>query len=481
MPSSRHRVPLFLLSLGILACAACGDGIPALWGHGFHGSHESGTAGSHGAAAGSARPDGPEAHKGLAKLNHVVVIYLENHSFDNLYGSYPGADGLASSTAKIAQIDATTGAPYDLLPQSDPNVPTELANTFFDITQYIPQNQKTVDLVHRFYQEQAQINGGKMDSFVTVSDAKGLSLGYYPTAALPLVQKLKTIPKQVTVLDHFFHAAFGGSFLNHHWLIAAASPTFANAPDALIAKLDDAGKLLKDGAVTPDGFAVNTAFSVNAPHPSTTPAANLVPNQTAPTIGDRLSDKGVAWAWYSGGWNNALAGTPDATFQFHHQPFVYYSNYADGSAAKAAHLKDETDFVAAVQAGALPAVSFVKPLGINNEHPGYADVATGEQHTVELIEMLMNGPNWNDTAIIITYDENGGFFDHVAPPSVDKWGPGTRVPGIVISPFAKGGIDSTSYDTTAILKLIEKRWGLEALSTRDAAQPDLSKHALRFY
>jgi phospholipase C len=285
----------------------------------------------------------------------------------------------------------------------------------------------------------------------------------------------------VTVLDHFFHAAFGGSFLNHHWLVAAASPTFPGAPDAMVAKLDDAGKLVTDGAVTPDGFAVNTSYSVNAPHPSTTPVANLVPNQTAPTIGDRLSEKDVDWAWYSGGWNNALAGTPDATFQFHHQPFVFYANYADGTAAKAAHLKDESDFVAAAQAGKLPAVSFVKPLGINNEHPGYADLATGEQHTVELIETLMNGPNWSDTAILITYDENGGFFDHVAPPTTDKWGPGTRVPGIVISPFAKGGVDSTSYDTTAILTLIEKRWHLAALGTRDAAQADLSKHAFDFH
>jgi phospholipase C len=470
----RHRAALCLLSLGILACSAC-DEFP--WVHGLPGDDGPGSAAGSGAAgAGSHQP----TPHGIAKLNHLVVIYLENRSFDNLYGSYPGADGLANA-GDIVQIDATTGAPYEVLPQTDPNVPVDLDNTLFDITQYVPQNQKTVDLVHRFYQEQTQINGGKMDRFVTVSDAKGLSLGYYPTAALPLVQKLNAIPKQVTVLDHFFHAAFGGSFLNHHWLVAAASPTFPGAPDAIVAKLDDAGKLVTDGAVTPDGFAVNTSYSVNAPHPSTTPVANLVPNQTAPTIGDRLSEKDVDWAWYSGGWNNALAGTPDATFQFHHQPFVFYANYADGTAAKAAHLKDESDFVAAAQAGKLPAVSFVKPLGINNEHPGYADLATGEQHTVELIETLMNGPNWSDTAILITYDENGGFFDHVAPPTTDKWGPGTRVPGIVISPFAKGGVDSTSYDTTAILTLIEKRWHLAALGTRDAAQADLSKHAFDFH
>ena len=92
----------------------------------------------------------------------------------------------------------------------------------------------------------------------------------------------------------------------------------------------------------------------------------------------------------------------------------------------------------------------------------------------------MNGPNWRDAAVIVTYDENGGFGDHVAPPSGDQWGPGTRIPAIVFSRFAKGGVDSTSYDTTALLKLIEKRWNLAALGTRDAAQTDMSVHAFNF-
>jgi len=183
----------------------------------------------------------------------------------------------------------------------------------------------------------------------------------------------------------------------------------------------------------------------------------------------------VSWAWYSGGWNAALAGTPDPKFQFHHQPFAYFAKYADGTAARAEHLKDEDDFVAAAQAGTLPAVSFVKPIGANNEHPGYTDLITGENYTVQLIDKVRNGPNWEDTAIIVTYDENGGFWDHVPPPAVDRWGPGTRVPAIVISPFArKGYVDSTVYDTTSILALIEHRWDLVPLATRDAAVADLS-------
>ncbi len=182
------------------------------------------------------------AKPALSQLGHVVVIYLENHSFDNLYGSYPGAEGLSAPTATIPQIDNTTGMPFVTLPQVDPNVPLGLPNHVFDISQFVPENQLTVDLVHRYYQEQQQIDGGKMDKFVTVSDAKGLSFGYYPTATLPLVQLINSMPDQATVLDHFFHGAFGGSFLNHMWLISAQTPSFPNAPTGIVAKVGRDGE-----------------------------------------------------------------------------------------------------------------------------------------------------------------------------------------------------------------------------------------------
>jgi len=296
-------------------------------------------------------------------------------------------------------------------------------------------------------------------------------MGFYPTATLPLAAEAA----QYTLCDNFFHAAFGGSFLNHMWLIAARTPVFPNAPASAVAQLDSLGTLVHDGFVTPDGFAVNTSFSVNSPHPAGVPATQLVPNQTFATIGDRLSGKKISWAWYSGGFAAALAGNPDPLFQFHHQPFVYFSKYRDGTAAKAEHLKDETEFFTAAQNGTLPAVSFIKPLGPDNEHPGYADMVTGEQHVLDLINAIRNGPDWKKTAIIITYDEHGGFWDHVAPPVVDRWGPGTRVPTIIISPFARRHhVDHHRYDTTSILAFIEHRWGLAPLTDRDAHANDLT-------
>jgi phospholipase C len=309
-----------------------------------------------------------------------------------------------------------------------------------------------------------------MDKFVAWSDAAGLVMSYYDATNLPEGR----LAQQYVLLDNFFHAAFGGSFLNHFWLVCACTPTFPNAPDAIKAQLDANGMLTEDGQVTPDGYVVNTEYSVNTPHPRTADPATLVPNQTLPNIGDRLSAQNIDWAWYAGGWDDALAGNPALLFQFHHQPFVYFASTADGTPAKAQHLKDEQDFFTNATNGTLPAVSFVKPLGPDNEHPGYATLTQGQQHVADLVSAVQHGPNWQDTAIIIAYDENGGRWDHVAPLVGDRWGPGSRVPAIVISPYAKMGyVDDTQYDTTSILKLIETRWGLDPLGTRDAQANDM--------
>ncbi len=428
-------------------------------------------------------PAGSRAQTGSIPINHIVVIYEENHSFDNLYGLFPGANGIANATpAETTQVDKQ-GVVYDTLPaplaaavgsnprQPDPRFPAAMRNQPFLLNDYVSPDDKTGDMIHAYYREQYQIDGGKMDKFAAWSDAAGLSMGYWDPTGLPLFE----IAKQYTVDDNFFHAAFGGSFLNHMWLICACTPVWRDAPaGAVSVPFPNDAEHLQDKNVTTDGYVVNTSFTVNNPHPSSTAADHLVPNQTLLTIGDELSAADVSWAWYSGGWTDALSGHPDPLFQFHHQPFAYFANYADGTEAKAQHLKDETDFEASLTNGTLPAVSFVKPLGPDNEHPGYANISEGEAHAAKLVSEIQQSPYWKDTAIIVTYDEHGGSWDHVAPPVVDKWGPGLRVPTIVISPYAKRGyVDHTQYDTTSILKFIESRFGLKALGTRDAAANNL--------
>jgi acid phosphatase len=366
-----------------------------------------------------------------------------------------------------------------------------------------------------------------------------MTMGYYDTTQLPIYKYLhsRKAPKYV-VLDQFFQAAFGGSFLNHQYLVAAAAPSFPGGTHSVLdangftnpgyplyhpatAVTDGADTQACGLATTVAGFACGD-FAVNTVQPPFQPTSPfgakmpLIDDTTTPmTIGDRLTDAHVSWAWYAGGWDDAsgnttgagytngsgptcigtsvpaapdLAGNggfpycPDLSFQTHHQPFNYYARYAPGQPDRA-HLQDEVNFLEAAQSGKLPAVSFVKPLGRDNEHPGYASEPNGSDHLVDLISAVENGPQAKSTLIIVTYDEFGGQWDHVSPPGTgttagvhDLFGPGTRIPALVIGRrLEDSGVDHTVYDTTSIMRTIEKRWHLEPVATRDAMVNDLSR------
>ena len=301
-----------------------------------------------------------------------------------------------------------------------------------------------------------------MDKFAAYNDSKGLAMGYYSTKKLPLYP----LAKRYTLCDNFFQSVFGGSYFNHVYLISAAVPVWPGAPEALIAKVDDSGRMIKDGIVTPDGYVVNHVLSRNKPYPPKSDTAQLLPSQTMPTIGDRLSEKGISWAWYSEGWDDAVAERKN-NFAYNHEPFLYFANYEEGTEGRK-HMKDQNDFINAAKEGTLPSVSFVKPGGGNDEHPGSSDVYSSEQLAVKLINAVLEGPNAKDALVILTYDEFGGYFDHVPPPVVDRWGPGSRIPAIIIGPFAKTAtVDHTQYETVSILSFIEHRWGIAPLADRD--------------
>ena len=172
---------------------------------------------------------------------------------------------------------------------------------------------------------------------------------------------------------------------------------------------------------------------------------------------------------------------PDNLFQFHHQPFNYFANYVEGTQARKQHLRDEVEFMAAARSGQLKPVSFVKPIGEENEHPGYASVNQGSQHLRDLLQAIDSGHDADHTLVVVTYDEFGGAWDHAPPPGQgkvrgahDKFGPGTRVPALLVSRhFNHSSVDHTQYDTTSILATIERRFGLApvGLTYAPAAQP----------
>ena len=415
----------------------------------------------------------------MRKIGHIVVIFEENRSFDNMFGTFPGANGLNQAGPTATQT-GPDGKPYAMLPPVkntnmrpaavDMRFPAELPNAPFRIDQHVPATIATGDLVHRFYQEQAQINGGRMDRFAALSDAGGLVMGYYDLSASAHWK----LAREYALGDNMFHSAFGGSFMNHSFLVAAQAYRWPNAPERIVAKVDEQGRMTKDGQVTPDGFVVNTSRSVYLHAPSDTDPALLVPPQEMPHIGDRLDAAGVDWRWYSGGYDNAVAGKPDPLFQFHHQPLAYFRNLAPGTPGQQKHLKDLKDLHADIAAGTLPPVTFYKPIGELNLHPGYANITDGDEHLADLVATLQASPQYQDMLIIVTYDEHGGFWDHVAPPVRDRWGPGIRVPLIAVGPTVRRGfIDHTQYDFGSILRTIGDRFELPPLGLLDGRNTNL--------
>lgn len=569
----------------------------------------------------------------LANINNFVIIYLENRSFDELYGTFPGANGLSNASAGtqismpnstqaqalaatenftlpaggvalagVNPINNSNGAGNsnngtDAAPKvayADPNFSASVANGYFFYGNagdgatlstatatgakgaYNAYTDVTGDLVHRFYEEQVQIDGGKMDRFIAGThaspDAGGLVMGLY-AKDVASTTKMWSLASQFSLLDNFYHSAFGGSFLNHAFLVCGCAFTTDSNATVAPAQLDSNGMPLLpsiaanpqtggtatapaslDTAVSADGkYWINTSHSIYLRTVNDTNNGSLVQPQTQPHIGDRLGAAGATWKWYSQWYkraaaesaaviaNSTLSGSkwtvngaatltdpayhypvmiggvaytdpqyapwgtitlktfdgymgagasginPDITdptkftqalnFQWHHNPFAFFQDVAIGSAAQQTHLQDRDDFLTDIANNTLPNVAYYKPGWLLNQHHGYSNVANGDNEVNTIVTALQTTNSWKagQMMIIITYDENGGTWDHAAPPKRDAWGPGTRVPAIVISPAVKTGyVDHTQYDTGSILRTLETRWGLPPLNSSDAGVTPLT-------
>lgn len=518
----------------------------------------------------------------IQEVKHFVVIYMENHSFDNRFGSWEGVDGRIGTYVKQVNQE---GSDFLCLPQTQPNlinipatcidafnnISSGFTNDAFNLADYQcnPAVDLTCDnpldeLTHHFYQEIFQINRGKMDNFVLGNDSLGAAVSYTDTTTLPLYKYLHNPNSSVkyAILDNFFHAAWGGSFLSHQWLIAARTPVWPNAVNDgsaidIHSVVDINGMPNSSGSnnkyappfyrsptpllvldkkltascnpgfgrgATPPGticgdYAVNTIQSIQQPYKPGTKAFERLPLQTHPTIGDRLSKKGISWGYYAGGWSNANGDynspgwtngdpklkkcsdpntnsgatfpfCPKAKFSFHHEPFNYFKrfdrNTSQGRANRKLHMRDEEEFRSLAKSSIdkcnLRPVSFVKPVWSETSHSMGGYDLEGDQHLADLVAEIESSACAKDTFVIVTYDENGGEYDHVTPPGqgaegvFDQWGPGTRVPSMVISPLLPypASVDHRQYDTTSILATLEERFGLLPLNSRDSAVRSLS-------
>ena len=393
----------------------------------------------------AAHADGPAP---AAPINHIIYIIQENITFDHYFGTYPGAQGLPAGVKLAWSPDGAPALePWHL---SEPNLPHDLA--------------------HSWQAARTAMHGGKMDGFLwaewpaalryywdgnlvpdldedeihpvpgagaaerTIPDRAvppagpapdwvKYTLSYYDYHEIPNYWEYA---RRFTLCDAFYSSLAGPSEPNHLYALAAQSAGLVNNPGAAVAQ--------QPGVYT------------------------------FPTLAERLQAAHVSWKFYDEKRNphqhslwNPLPGFK--SFQDHPELM--------------ANVVSLSEFYTDLQAGQLPAVCWIVPTALDSEHPPASSVR-GMWHVTNLINAVMQSPCWKDTALIVTWDDFGGFYDHLPPPAQDKYGLGPRVPALVISPYARPGfISHTVFDFTSPLKLIETRFGVAPLTDRDRNANDM--------
>jgi phospholipase C len=361
---------------------------------------------------------------GSEKIEHVVWIIQENHSFDNYFGTYPNADGIPPSTCL-------------------PNMPgsKECVKPF-----HMPPSQPLLDLEHSWETAHAAYNHGTMNGFVW-AEGSPYTMGYYDARDIP---NYWDYAHHYTLCDRFFSSEMTGSSPNHVYTVAARSDEINN-----IGSLEQVKRAMDDD----DGFSF----------------ASIV---------KRFSGQNISWKYYvetqpdqSGGCSlnshfSQLA-CPDPKVLTLWNPLPGFKAIRDNKASMS-RLVSVDDYYRDLQQGSLPQVSWIIPDFQDSEHPP-EPLGQGMWYVTRAINALMQSPYWKNTVVFLTWDDYGGFFDHVPPPEVDSYGYGPRVPAIVISPYAKANyISHYTYDLTSILKFIEVRWNLKHLTPRDGRANDMA-------
>jgi phospholipase C len=483
--------------------------------------------GSHAAAARAPRPDpaataAPDLAALRARIDHVIVIFQENRSFDHYFGAYQpphgaAVEGLLDAEGRIdprfdglQKNGAGVAYKYLQMPIAVPGFAHgPLPNLPFHLAPHIPPDDNLpYDPMHQFIRMQAQIHGGRMDRFVSLAEPahhaffgakrlrsgsldvlangtpSGAVLGYYTRADLPDYHRLAD---EYVLFDHFFQAMTGGSTGNALYLAAARS-CHTSKPPRRNAGAGDPPSL--DPPYDPHGILINDVPPVNGPTETFLGPIDLCPpphEQTHAHIGSRLDAAGTSWAWYAEGWQQVkpwalkTAHGPgdgsvvvDTTESYlpHHNPFQYFPTWFDH--VRHGRMRDSDDFLEDLRGRRLPQVCFLKATGSHDEHPANSAPRWGERWVMRLLKALARSPYWSRSLVVLTYDEGGGYWDHVAPPVRDEYGCGTRIPALLVSPWARRGyIDHRIADTTGILALIEARFALQPLASADAGAYNL--------
>ncbi len=328
-----------------------------------------------------------QVEQGLSKLDHIIIVLQENHTFDNYFGTYTKANGTLGKSICIPEAKGSKAC----------------------VSPYHDSSLTPVDMNHNWASAHEDYDDGKMDGFV-YSEGSRETMGYYDRSDL---KHYWNAADRYSLCDNYFTSVMSESAPNHLYLVAGTS-----------------------GGIKDDNVPDSLPF---------------------PPVFKELDSKGISWKVYG--------------FTSWYEKFKYVRD----SPAAMNNFHGGKQFMKDVKKGNLSSVSWIIGAPGGSEHPPQ-NIAKGEKSVAkDIVNRIGESKYWGSSAIFITWDDYGGFYDHVSPPKVDEYGYGFRVPCLVVSPFSKPGfIDSETYDHTSILKTVENRYGLAPLSTRDKDASDMS-------
>jgi phospholipase C len=432
-------VSLLLCALLVAGCSAT-EGDPGEAGERPAGGKE--IVGSESTSANTS--SGAGTRRTTTPIKHIVYLVKENRTFDNYFARYPGADGARTGLTSTGERVKLTVHPDVLLG----------------------------DIGHGFLDGVVSINGGRMDGFDRIP-INGESLAGYSSFTREGIPAYWAYADNFVLGDRMFSSMYGPTFPEHLYTIGAqAGRVVGNKHDRGLYVPNVNGK---EGVYCTDPGELVYRFRrlskaeqekvMKAEERADLDTVDDYWREDQPcfnfkVLPDTLNKEGISWRYYTGygDWRNALHAIRHIRFSRYWKENIFPTS----------------DIITDIKKGELAEVTWaVPPIGFN-EHPGGPSVCMGENWTVEYVNAIMRSKYWKSTAIFLTWDDFGGFYDHVPPPHYDEMGLGPRVPLLIISPWAKKGfIDHTTYEFSSVLKFIETNFGLPSLTERDARADDM--------
>ena len=339
-------------------------------------------------------------------VKHVIVVVFQNRSFDHLFGHYTPPSGQTIEVATSSSLGWT---------QTDANG-TAVSPTLLT-------DPNSPDLPHGHMNYLDSYDGGAMDGFAKIGGAQ--AMGYFDDSVLG-VSTFYDYATQYALADNYFSSIMSSA---PGQMFYAVSATDNDQP-----------------------FSTQPVYG-----PCNQPDQAAYAN-TAPNVGDQMTQKNIGWTWFHESYGQC------GNYVQQQNPFQYFTSTQNSD-----HLQDLTVFYQQLQAGKTPSVSFIQMAPSHSGHPGSSSITAAANWLDQFVKQVQASSSWNDTAILVLWDEGGGWYDHVPPPQIDSQGLGIRVPMMVISPYAKKGIVYHQLaDHTSILKFIQWNWGLSPLNSRNS-------------